>query len=467
MKRIIFGLLICGLLWNPSFVLSAEGMGNSAVATEETGNSAVTIEKTEYLQTTAEGTGSEFLTIQENSLFAQGAVLMDGVSGRILYGKNPDLQLAMASTTKIMTCIMALEMGNMDDIVTVSGYAAAQPKVKLYLTNGDQVRLGDLLYSLMLESHNDTAVAVAEHIGAKLLGMADDLDSVKARTDAQSKEAVQAFIGCMNEKARELQCYNTWFITPSGLDATQTFSDEEGVEMERFHSTTAAELARIMSYCIMQSPKKEEFLKITGTYSYTFSNVECTRSFSCQNHNAFLNMMDGALSGKTGYTGQAGYCYVGALERDGRYYVVALLNTGAYGSGNKSNKWKDTRKLMEYGLEHYDNQTVYAGNTITEPVLVENAKPKPGAYFDQTLIPTEVSGVQPIQMLLADWEEVRVTVEQEYCLAAPVTEGESVGKVEVLVNDTLLQQFDIICTESMEAKTFQDTINYIVNLFLL
>ena len=437
MKKIIMILLTCVLWWNCAFTLSAEG------------------------------NESEFVTVEENSLFAQGAVLMDAASGRILYGKNADLQLAMASTTKIMTCIMALELGELEDIVTASGYAAAQPKVKLYLAKGEQVKLRDLLYSLMLESHNDSAVAIAEHIGAQILGLQDDLESVKARTDAQSKEAVQTFIACMNEKARELQCYHTWFITPNGLDATETFSSEEGAELERFHSTTAAELARIMSYCIMQSPAKEEFLKITGTYSYTFSNVECTRSFSCQNHNAFLNMMDGALSGKTGYTGQAGYCYVGALEREGRYYVAALLNTGAYGSGNKSNKWKDMRKLMEYGLEYYCNQTVYEGNTVTEPVLVENAKPEPGAYYAMTEIPTTVSGDEPIEMLLAEWEEAEVTIEQETRLTAPVSEGDVVGKVEVFLNDTLLQRFDIICAEGIAAKTFQDTINYIINLFFL
>ena len=231
------------------------------------------------------------VTIKEEELYSQGAVLMDASTGRVLYGKNPDLQLAMASTTKIMTCIVALELGELDDVVTVSGYAAAQPKVKLFLRKGEQVTLKDLLYSLMLESHNDSAVAIAEHIGAELLGLSNDTESVTDRTDGRSKEAMKAFIAQMNRKARELQCYQTWFITPNGLDGTETFSSEEGVVEERFHSTTAAELARIMSYCILQSPKKEEFLQITGTYSYHFSDVEKTRSFICNNHNAFLKVL--------------------------------------------------------------------------------------------------------------------------------------------------------------------------------
>ena len=440
------------MLWNRTWILSADAVGMNSLRPFDS-----------IFQATEGG----FVTVEENSLFSQAAVLMDACSGRILYGKNADLQLAMASTTKIMTCIMALELGDLEDIVTASSYASAQPKVKLYLAKGEQIKLKDLLYSLMLESHNDTAVAVAEHIGAELLEMPNDLESVKARTDAQSKEAVKAFIGSMNEKAKELQCYNTWFITPSGLDATETFSSEEGVVLERFHATTATELARIMSYCIMQSPKKEPFLEITGTYTYTFSNVECTRSFSCQNHNAFLNMMSGALSGKTGYTGRAGYCYVGALEQDGRYYVAALLNTGAYGSGNKGNKWKDMKKLMTYGLEHYQIQTVYEGQTVSEPVEVENARPKVGKYFAKQMLSTEVSGDEAVEMLLAEWENAEVTVEQKKTLTAPVQVGQVVGAVEVRLNGTLLRHFDIVTTEAAEEKTFQDTIYYIIHLFFL
>lgn len=405
-------------------------------------------------------------TIAPGSLFSQGAVLMDAVSGRVLYGKNPDLQLAMASTTKIMTCIVALELGKMTEEVTVSGYASGQPKVKLYLSRGEQVLVKDLLYSLMLESHNDSAVALAEHIGAGLLGMANDKESVMSRTDAQSKEAVQAFVSCMNEKARELQCYHTWFITPNGLDGTQTFTNDEGESIERIHSTTAEELAKIMSYCILYSPKKEEFLKITGTYQYRFENVEKTRSFSCANHNAFLNMMDGALSGKTGYTGQAGYCYVGALQRDGRYFVVTLLNSGAYGGSNKTRKWADLRKLMEYGLQHYNYREVYSGNTVIDPITVQEAKPRSGGYFEPVQISAKVTGEERVSMLLADWEDVQVIIEQEEILQAPVRAGQLVGKIEILLDDVVKKHFDIVCTEAVEKKSFFDTVEYLARKFL-
>jgi len=120
--------------------------------------------------------------IRENDLFAQAAVLMDARSGRVFYGKNEEQILAMASTTKIMTCIVALENAELTEIAEVSAYASGMPKVKLGIQKGERYRLGDLLYSLMLESHNDAAVAIAEHIGKKFLqeevqdkGVADTL----------------------------------------------------------------------------------------------------------------------------------------------------------------------------------------------------------------------------------------------------------------------------------------------------
>lgn len=176
----------------------------------------------------------------------------------------------MASTTKIMTCILALESSIMDSenqIVTVSDQAAAQPKVHLGMVAGERFYLKDLLYSLMLESHNDSGVAIAEAVAG----------------------SVEKFADLMNQKARTIGCYSTYFITPNGLDA----ADSNGI-----HHTTAEDLARIMRYCIMNSKKQEDFLTITRTETYQFQDVEGKRSFSCYNHNAFLNMMDGALSGK-------------------------------------------------------------------------------------------------------------------------------------------------------------------------
>lgn len=165
---------------------------------------------------------------EPEELYARSAVLMDADSGRVLFEKNGYEKLAMASTTKIMTCDTALENGNMDDITEASAYASRQPKVHLGVVKGERFYLRDLLYSLMLESHNDSAVMIAEQIGG----------------------TVEKFAEMMNKKAAELGCADTYFITPNGLDA----ADENGK-----HATTAENAAKIMSYCITKSPKKKNF----------------------------------------------------------------------------------------------------------------------------------------------------------------------------------------------------------------
>ena len=140
-------------------------------------------------------------------LYAQSAVLMDGDTGRILYGKGRDIIRPMASTTKIMTCILALEAGKGEETVKASSNAASQPKVHLGVREGEEYRLEDLLYALMLESYNDAAVMIAEHIGG----------------------SVEGFASMMNEKAAGLECRDTYFITPNGLDGVKT--DEQGRAM--------------------------------------------------------------------------------------------------------------------------------------------------------------------------------------------------------------------------------------------
>lgn len=358
---------------------------------------------------------------EPQSLYAQGAVLMDADSGRVLFEKNGDEVLANASTTKILTCILALEEGKLEDVVTASGEAAAQPKVHLGMQTDEQFILRDLLYSLMLESHNDSAVAIAEHIAGTTEGFADK----------------------MNQKAKEIGCENTYFITPNGLDAV----DEKGS-----HSTTAKDLARIMSYCITESPKKEDFITITGTASYSFSNVAGTRTFSCSNKNSFLSMMEGAFSGKTGFTGKAGYCYVGALEQDGRTFVVALLACGW--PNNKNYKWSDTRKLMEYGLENYTYRSVE--EEIELPTIpVENGVPSSDSIFDEAYVSLEVDygNENDFSFLLRDDEKIEIETTYEENLTAPLKMGESVGKVSYSLDGNVLKEYQIVVAEHVEERS--------------
>lgn len=377
-------------------------------------------------------------TSQENkvgSLYAQSAVLMDGSSGRVLYEKNEEEFLANASTTKILTCILALENAELTDIVTVSSYAASMPDVQLHIKEGEQYYLGDLLYSLMLESHNDVAVAIAEHISG----------------------SQEEFSKLMNKRAKEIGCKNTVFLTPNGLDATQKINEkdiEQNTKMQNeqikeiSHGTTAEDLALIMRYCIKFSPKKEQFLQITRTPSYSFTNIEGTRSFYCRNHNAFLNMMEGALSGKTGFTGKAGYCYVGALEQDGECYIVALLACGW--PGNKNYKWADCRKLMEFGLAEYqlfslEHLKASYENQLT--TVVENAKGKgidQEARVELSRIPAQIT-----EVLLNEEEEITVKVTKEE-LDAPVQKGQPAGKITYYIQEEEWLEEKLLCEENIE-----------------
>ena len=368
------------------------------------------------------------------NLHALSAVLMDARSGRVLFSKEGEVMRPMASTTKILTCILALEEGNLEEEVTVSAKAAAQPAVHLQMREGQRFYLGDLLYSLMLESHNDTAVAIAEHIGGSVEGFAEK----------------------MNAKAREIGCENSYFITPNGLDE----EDENGV-----HSISAEDLATIMSYCIVGSPKSGKFLEITRTNTYTFTDVRGQSSYSCQNHNSFLNMMSGALSGKTGYTGDAGYCYVGALERDERTFVVALLGSGW--PNNKNYKWQDTIKLMNYAVEHYFYEEIPIVTRLPA-ILVEDGNRPESMLFEDVMVKIEVENTEPFfSVLAAEEEEIHAKIEKNTVLEAPVEKGQRVGTLTYFIDDEMIKEYAIITSENVSRLTYENIFAKIVKKFLV
>lgn len=360
----------------------------------------------------------------ELSLYSQSAVLIDGDSGRVLYGENELFQRPMASTTKIMTCIIALENGNLDDKVTITAYAARQPKVHLGLKADEEIYLKDLLYSLMLESHNDSAVAIAEHIGG----------------------SVEGFAAMMNQKARDLGCSDTYFVTPNGLDGSIT--DESGAE--KIHSTTAVDLARIMKYCVLESPKKDDFLTITRTQNYAFASVSGKRNFSCVNHNAFLSMMPGVLSGKTGFTGGAGYCYIVALEDEGRTYIAALLGCGW--PPHKTYKWSDTKELLNYGKDNYQYQEVFETKQF-DPIPVYEGIPESGdlgeiSYTDAgfQLTPEE----QSLRILLRQDEQVDISYTIPDRLEAPVRQGDAIGSAVYSLDGQVVASYPVLADKTVE-----------------
>ncbi len=372
------------------------------------------------------------------NLHAQSAVLMDGKTGRVLYGKSEKVKRPMASTTKIMTCILALEHAGTGETVTVSREAASQPQVKMGMKEGEQYSLKDLLYALMLESYNDSAVAIAEHVGG----------------------SVEGFAQMMNKKAEDLGCEDTFFITPNGLDAQTT--DEAGETQT--HSTTARDLARIMAYCVLESPKKEEFLDITRTRNYSFTDKAGKRSISCVNHNALLDMDQGLMSGKTGFTGDAGYSYVAAAEDRGRIFVIALLGCGW--PPDKTWKWADAKALLAYGREYYDYQDVYQEQRF-RPVPVRDgvAEDRDLSHSAQAVL--EMDPDAALEVLMAQDEEVEIAVKTPQMLDAPVEKGETVGEVIYSLEGEVLGRFPVKAAESVEKITLFWCLERVAEEYLL
>lgn len=347
-----------------------------------------------------------------SGLYSTGAVLMDAESGRVLFSKSGDEFYSMASTTKIMTCILALELGEPEQIVTFSDYAASMPDVQMNAKAGEQYYLKDLLYSTMLESHNDSAVAVAEAIAGD----------------------VESFTKLMNSKAEAIGCTKTHFVTPNGLDGTDEGGD---------HGTTAKELAMILRYCITISSKSEEFIEITGTPSYEFQELNGKRFVSCQNHNAFLTSYEGAMTGKTGFTGKAGYCYTGAVKKDDRTLIIALLGAGWY--PHKSYKWKDAKKLFDYGFENYQYQKVGKEDWDLSEIAVVSGMEK------SVPIATDAG---TFSYLLGDWETVECKIDYAKELQAPVSKNAVIGTISYELEGSVIEQFKVYTAGDVEKATF-------------
>lgn len=367
-------------------------------------------------------------------LYALSAVLMDGESGRVLYEKDGERPLANASTTKVLTCIVALENSPGDDYVQVSQNAASQPEVKLGLQKGEQYYLEDLLYSLMLKSHNDTAVAIAEHCGG----------------------SVEGFARMLNRKAKQIGCKNTYFITPNGLDA----EDENGK-----HHTTAKDLALIMRYAI----KNETFLHIAQTRDYTFSEITGKRTFSVHNANAFLDMRDGVLAGKTGYTSQAGYCYVCAWEKEGKTFIVSLLGCGW--PNHKTYKWSDTKKLLDFGDYNYEYET-YWKEPQTGKILVTDGVEDGQDIGTKIYLRGKCSVTaydREKEVLLKKGETVTCKIEIPQKVSAPVLKGEKLGRIAYYLDGKLIDFYPVYAEKSVEKisfkwyteKVFHDFFHYI------
>ncbi len=355
---------------------------------------------------------------EDLNLYAKSAVLTDADTGRILYGKDAGTPMANASTTKIMTCLLAIESGKIQDTVTFSEHACSMPKVRLGCPTGTQFVLEDLLYSLMLESHNDTAAAIAEHVAG----------------------SVEAFADLMNERAAEFGCQNTHFVTSNGLDR----SDKKGE-----HQTTAYDLSLIMAACI----QNDKFLEITETASKTISSIDGTFQAALNNHNALLSMLDGVISGKTGFTAKAGYCYVGAYRQNDRTYTFALLACGW--PNHKNYKWEDSKALISYGNDHYENRTILKEEehqTIDLNRTMVKTFGKNHYYFTNTLSVTKEACA--FQILVSENDEITMNPQGQKELSFPVTEGDVVATEEILWNGLPVQTRRILADETLFASDY-------------
>lgn len=372
-----------------------------------------------FLFTWAFSVRGEENTENPGNLYALSAVLMDGDSGRVLYEKEGETPRPNASTTKVLTCILALENAPGDDYVAVSANAASQPEVKLGLREGEQYYLEDLLYAMMLKSYNDAAVAIAEHIGGSEKG----------------------FARMMNEKAAKIGCTDTYFITANGLDA----SDENGE-----HHTTARDLALIMRYAIQSNT----FLKITQTRDYAFSDLSGKRQFSIHNANALLDMMDGVLSGKTGFTGNAGYCYVCAWESDGRTFIVSLLGCGW--PNNKTYKWSDTKALLSYGNANYHYKQLYREPAMKK-LSVKNGVVSLSTLGQEVFLYGKLSVPDEDKnrtLLVREGEKLQWRVTLPKSLEAPVKEGAEIGKAALYLGGEELASYPILAEKQVDKITY-------------
>ncbi len=249
------------------------------------------------------------------SVSAGASIVICADTNQVLYGENQHKKMGIASTTKIMTAIIALENGNTTDIVTISQNAASQEGSSVYLKPGDKVLLCDLLYALMLNSGNDAAMAIAEHI---------------AKTPDE-------FAVLMNEKAAELGCRNTHFINPSGLP-------------DDSHYSTAYDMAIIMSYAI----KNDEFAKIVATREHQIKTADSITYL--KNHNKLLWQYPDCTGGKTGFTKASGRCFVSCAEKDGVRLVSVTLDA--------PDDWNDHKNLLDFGFDKAEMTPVLLQNEI-------------------------------------------------------------------------------------------------------
>ncbi|MBR6729580.1 MAG: D-alanyl-D-alanine carboxypeptidase, partial [Clostridia bacterium] len=324
------------------------------------------------------------------SVSAQYACVIDAQTGRVLYEKNAHETHSMASTTKIMTALLAIENSKPEELVTVSANAAGTEGSSIYLKNGEKLPMQDLLYGLMLQSGNDAAIAIAEHIAGN----------------------VENFAAMMTKRAHEIGASHTAFQNPNGLDA-------EG------HYTTAYDLALITRHAM----KNPVFSEIVSTRRKTTDGGEGSIKRSFYNHNKLLSLYSGCTGVKTGFTKKTGRCLVSAAEREHRSLICVTLNA--------PNDWNDHTNMLDYGFS-----VLKAKPLILKDMILKSLPVKKGSSQTVELLATE-------DFYISFDEKVGLSkIKLEYKLPkevpAPVTQGAQIGSVAVNYDGEVLKEIDLI-----------------------
>ena len=331
---------------------------------------------------------------------AKGAVLIDQDSGRVLFAQNADQRLPMASTTKVMTTLLALENAALSDRVTAGRNAVGVPGTSLYLSEGETLSLEHMLYGLMLRSGNDAAVAVAEHIAG----------------------SVPAFADMMNAKAKAIGA-NAHFVNPHGLDA-------EG------HGISALGLALVMR----QAMKNESFRKITGTQRKIIPWVGNEYSRVLENKNRLLKTYEGATGGKTGYTGKAGRCLVFSAQRDGLSLIGAVLNCPT---------WFDTATaLLDYGFENFRTESALEDGQPIEAVTVNGGV---------STVVNAIAGA-PLRAAVPIGIPFRIVHDLPRAIEAPVRLGQTLGTARLVVGGRVLAECKLIAGADVQKRDLRTSI---------
>jgi D-alanyl-D-alanine carboxypeptidase (penicillin-binding protein 5/6) len=332
---------------------------------------------------------------------APGLYIPEGVlstmDGRELWAREPDGQRAMASTTKIMTAVVVLENANLNDVVTVDRQAAMVGQSSMGLTQGEKLTVGELLKGVLVQSGNDAATLIAEHVG----GTTDN------------------FVKMMNDKAKALDLLNTHYVNPHGLDA-------------KGHYTSAADLTSLARYA-MRIPA---FRQTVGTYTVRVRSDRYTHTLV--SHNSLLRSYKGAEGIKTGWTDNAGYCVVFAAKRQG----VELIGT-VMGASSEVSRAQQAAKLLDWGFAHYKTTALVQSGERLGNVPVSD-------YMDRAVAAT-AEATSAAVFDLAGPVQRRVDLRRD--VPAPVKAGEQIGTLTVFQGKTVLKQMPLVAVNDVPAPT--------------